>query len=74
MKLIAIWGLCAVSGAILAAVFAGQKNRDYSYWIAWCFLFPPLVIWLMLMPKNPGPRPRRPRLDEIDRRDGGGLL
>ena len=50
-----IWGISAVAAAALAAVFAGQKNRDYSYWIAWCFLFPPLVIWLMLMPKQQGP-------------------
>ena len=69
-----IWGVSAVGAAALAAVFAGQKNRDYSYWIAWCFLFPTLVIWLMLMPKQQGPRPRQPRLDNADREGGGGLL
>ena len=69
-----IWGISAVVAAALAAVFAGQKNRDYSYWIAWCFLVPPLVIWLMLMPKQQGPRPRQPRLDHTDRDGGGGLL
>ena len=69
-----IWGVSAVGAAALAAVFAGQKNRDYSYWIAWCLIFPPLVIWLMLMPKQQGPRPRQPRLDNADREGGGGLL
>jgi 4-amino-4-deoxy-L-arabinose transferase-like glycosyltransferase len=69
MEWIVIWGVVAVASAALAAVLAGIKNRDYSYWIGWCFLFPPLVIWLMLMPKNRGPRPRQPRLDEIDRHD-----
>lgn len=74
MQWVAIWGLSAVTAAALAALFAGYKNRDYSYWMAWCFLVPPLVFWLLLLPKNQGPRPRQPRLDEIDRRDGGGLL
>ena len=69
MQWIVIWGVVAISAAALAAVFAGMKNRDYSYWIGWCFVFPPLVIWLMLMPKNQGPRPRQPSLDEIDRGD-----
>ncbi len=70
MKWIVIWGVSAVAAAALAAVFAGQKNRGYSTWMAWCFLFPPLVLWLMLMPSNPGPRPRQQRLDEIDRTGG----
>jgi hypothetical protein len=77
MKWIVLWGMCAVGAAALAAVFAGQKNRDFSYWMAWCFVFPPLVIWLMLMPKKQGPRPRQPRLDELDRDSnsgGGGLI
>ena len=70
MQWIVIWGTGAVAAAALAAVFAGMKNRAYSYWVAWCFVFPPLVIWLMLMPKSQGPRPRQPSLDEIDRRTG----
>lgn len=73
MKWIVLWGICAVTAAALAAVFAGQKNRDYSYWMAWCFLFPPLVIWLMLMPKNTGPRPRPKPLDDLDSNSGGVL-
>lgn len=70
MQWIVTWGAIATASAALAAALAGFKNRDYSSWIAWCFLFPPLVIWLMLMPKNQGPRPRQPRLDDVDRRDG----
>ena len=70
MKWIVIWGISAVAAAALAAVFAGAKNRGYSQWVAWCFVFPPLVIWLMLMPKNQGTRPRQPSLDDIDRRTG----
>jgi 4-amino-4-deoxy-L-arabinose transferase-like glycosyltransferase len=70
MKWIVVWGVSATAAAALAAVFARLKNRDHSYWVAWCFLFPPLAIWLMLLPSNKGPRPRQPSLDEIDRRDG----
>lgn len=70
MTWIVIWGLSAICAAALAAVFAAQKNRDYSYWMGWCFLFPPLIIWLMLMPVNKGPRPRQARLDDLDRENG----
>lgn len=65
-KWVVVWGLTSMLAAILAGLLAGQKNRDYSYWMAWCFLLPPLVVWLVLMPKNRGPRPRQPRLDQLD--------
>lgn len=64
---IVIWGLAAIAAASLAGFAAGWKNRDYSFWMAWCFLFPPLILWLLLMPKKQGIRPRRPSLDELDR-------
>ncbi len=64
---IVIWGLSAIVAAALAGFVAGWKNRDYSYWMAWCFLVPPLVLWLILMPCKQGQRPRRPSLDELDR-------
>lgn len=73
MQWIVIWGMSAIAAALLAAAFAGAKNRDYSYWIAWCFLVPPLVVVLMLLPKHPGVRPRQPRLDDLDR-DGNGVI
>lgn len=71
MQWIVIWGACAIGAAALAGVVASHKNRDYSSWMAWCFLFPPLVIWLIAMPANKGPRPRQPRLDDLDRDHGG---
>jgi hypothetical protein len=70
MKWIVIWGLCAFAGAAFAALLAGYKNRNYSTWMGWCFLFPPLVIVLLLLPTHHGPRPRQPRLDELDRENG----
>jgi len=67
---IVIWGLIALGSATIAGVLAGIKNRDYSFWIAWCFIVPPLVFFLLLLPRYQGPRPRRPSLDEQER--GGG--
>jgi len=73
MQWIVAWAIVASAASLLAAVLAGYKNRDYSYWVAWSFIFPPTVLWLLLMPKLAGPRPRQPRLDDIDRRDNGPL-
>jgi hypothetical protein len=66
---IVIWGICAIVSAILAAFIAPMKNRDYSWWAAWCFLLPPLVIVLILSPKYAGPPRRQPTLDQLDRND-----
>ena len=70
MQWIAYWGLTAIAASLLAVVIAGGKNRDISYWAGWSFLVPPLVLLLLVMPKRQGPRPRQPRLDEIDRDSG----
>jgi hypothetical protein len=66
---IVVWGSIAFTCAILAAFIATGKNRDYSSWAAWCFLLPPLVIALLLTPKNLGPKPRQPTLDQHDARE-----
>ena len=66
---IVIWGVVAIGASTLAGLAAGWKNRDYSFWMAWSFLVPPLVLWLLIMPRNKGPRPRQPRLDALDRGD-----
>jgi hypothetical protein len=60
---IVIWGGIALVSAIAGGLLAGVKNRDYSAWIAWCFVLPPLVLILLLVPRHQGPRPRQPRLD-----------
>lgn len=67
MAYVVYWGLTALAAAALAGVLAGVKNRDYSFWMAWCFLLPPLVVMLALLPRLSGPRPRRRSLDEEDR-------
>lgn len=69
-QVIVIWGLVALAAAALGGVLAGVKNRDYSFWIAWCFVLPPIVLFLLLLPRYEGARPRKPSLDEQDRRSG----
>ncbi|MBI1649749.1 hypothetical protein [Hyphomicrobium sulfonivorans] len=64
---IVIWAGVAVAAAVLGGVLAGIKNRDYSSWIAWSFLLPPIALVLLLLPRLEGPRPRQPRLDESER-------
>ena len=60
---IVAWGLVALAGLMLAGVLAGIKNRDLSFWMSWCFLIPPFVVFLMFLPTFQGPRPRRLSLD-----------
>ena len=62
-----IWGLSALAGAAIAGLLAHMKNRDYSVWMGWGFLFPPIVIYYALLSPRVGSRPRQPTLDEIDR-------
>lgn len=64
--IVAVGGLM-LGSAVVGGLVAGMKNRDYSFWAAWCFILPPAILVLLLLPKNHGPRPRRPTLDEEDR-------
>lgn len=64
MTYIVIWGLTAIAAAVIGGLTAAMKNRDYSSWAAWCFLFPPFVIAILLTPKNVGPPPQRRRLGD----------
>ena len=65
---IVVWGGVAVASGAVGGLLAGVKNRDYSSWIAWCFVLPPLVFVLLLLPRYQGARPRQPRLDEGEER------
>ena len=67
-KVIAVWGVVAVASAVLAGIVAGIKRRDHSFWAAWSFLFPPMLLVLLLTPGNKGPRQRRPGIDELEDR------
>lgn len=66
---IAIYGSIAIVAAVAAAVLAGVKRRDYSFWAASTLLFPPLLIVLVMLPKNLGARPVRAPIDNDDHND-----
>jgi 4-amino-4-deoxy-L-arabinose transferase-like glycosyltransferase len=68
-KFVAIYGLIALTAMLVACVLAVIKKRDWSYWMTITLLFPPVLILLLVMPKNPGPRPRREGLDEQEHRE-----
>jgi hypothetical protein len=59
-KYIAIWGMVSIATAVIAGILAGLKRRDHSFWAAWSFVFPPMILILLCLPKNHGPKPRRP--------------
>jgi len=64
----AIEVIVGIGGAMLLSGIA-LKNRDVSYWVGWCFILPPALLIVALLPSFKGPRPRRPSLDEEDRRN-----
>lgn len=67
VKLIAIWGLTAIAACLISGMVAAIKNRDVSYWMGWCFILPPMLIALFLIPSLSAPRPpRRPIDDDPD--------
>ena len=66
VQFIALWGIVSIASAVAAGIIAAARNRDHSWWAAWCFVFPPMLIVLLFMQTSKGPRPRRPSLDEED--------
>lgn len=69
LQYIAIWGFVALVSAALAGIIAGVKNRDHSFWMAWSFVLPPMVLVLAILPSRAGPRPVPPAMDQDDARD-----
>lgn len=65
VKAVVIWGLVAVTATLIGGLIAGMKKRDYSFWMAWSFLFPPAILLLLVLPGREK-RPRRRTLDEED--------
>lgn len=66
MLAIVVWSGLAVAASMLAGLLALVKRRDLSAWMAWGFVFPPAVLLFLITPRNAGPRPRQPSLDQLD--------
>lgn len=66
LKWVLIWAVVSLASAIAGGFLAAAKRRDHSFWAAWCFLLPPMLLILLLVPKNTGPRQRQRTLDELD--------
>lgn len=65
VEIVVVWGLIAITATVIGGLLAGFKKRDYSFWMAWSFIFPPSVILLLVLPALQK-RPRRRTLDEED--------
>lgn len=71
VTVIALWGVLALGCAIIAGVVAAAKNRDHSWWAAWCFVLPPILVLLLVLPANKAaPRKRRSLDDGDNEREG----
>jgi hypothetical protein len=71
-KFVAVYGTIAFIAAIVAAVIAGFKRRDYSYWATVTLLFPPMLAVLLIMPKSGGLRRGREGLEAQEERQLAG--
>ncbi|MFM9940378.1 MAG: hypothetical protein ACKVP7_12885 [Hyphomicrobiaceae bacterium] len=67
VKWIVLWGVTALGAAIAAGILASVRNRNHSSWAAWCFVFPPLLIVLILLPAYKGVLPPPRSMDDDDR-------
>jgi len=65
VEFVVYWGVIAFFSMLIGGLLAGLKKRDYSFWMAWSFLFPPAIFLLLTLPALSS-RPRRPTLDEQD--------
>lgn len=65
VEIVVVWGLIAITATVIGGLLAGFKKRDYSFWMAWSFIFPPVIVLLLVLPAL-HKRPRRRTLDEED--------
>jgi len=66
IKWVVIWGAVAFASAVAAGFLAVAKRRDHSFWAAWSFVVPPMLLILVFLPTYAGPKRKRPSLDEED--------
>ncbi len=66
MGWIVVWGVLALASTLAGGIIAYTKRRDHSFWAAWCFIFPPVILLLLMLPANQF-REQPRRLDDEDR-------
>ncbi|HRD76370.1 MAG TPA: hypothetical protein PK264_10575 [Hyphomicrobiaceae bacterium] len=69
MKYIVIWGVVAPLSGLAAGILAAARGRDHSYWAAWCFVAPPLLLVLALLPRATFRYTPRRSIDDDDNHD-----
>jgi hypothetical protein len=62
--LITVYLVSAFVAGLAATMVARAKYRHAGYWMLACFLFPPLILLLLLLPK--GRNVQDPRRDPFD--------
>ncbi|KAB2851681.1 MAG: hypothetical protein F9K44_00705 [Hyphomicrobiaceae bacterium] len=64
-----LYYVAATFGAMMLALLIGRiKNRDAQQWAFFCFLFPPAILLLLVLPRRQSPRPKRMSWEEDHRR------
>ena len=64
ITLITIWLAAGIAASLLAWPFAVYKRRLVSFWTFWSFWLPPMLLVLLLAPRNAIPTARKPGWDE----------
>lgn len=68
-EIITILLIVFIVAPLIAAFVSERKNRDRNLWILVCFLCPPLLLVLFILPKRKAP-PRRMFADDDPQNDG----
>jgi cyanate permease len=69
--LITVYLTSALVAGLAATLVARAKNRHSGYWMLVCFLLPPLILLLLILPKGRHVyHPRRDPFGEIEDDDG----
>ncbi len=64
-KIVLIAGISMILSAFFGALIANMKNRSSDKWGFACFMFPPLLLLLIFMPKCSA-QPRRKKISQND--------
>ena len=70
-QLITVYLVSAVVAGLIVTIVARAKRRHSGYWMLACFLFPPFILLLLVLPKgkhvhNPQRDPFGGKTDEDD--------